>query len=157
MLSGHLPISFWPATQRLPRDADALRRDQERRLAALLGFARRHSPYYREILPREPRPELSGLPILSRAALRERMHAVATVPPDAPGVRVLSTSGWSGRPLCLPASREELLLDALLWLAAYRAHGLRPWHRQVKFAQDGLDPEKRAVRRAWLFRILPVF
>ncbi|MBU1910420.1 MAG: hypothetical protein KJ726_10270, partial [Verrucomicrobia bacterium] len=146
-----IPISLWLGTQRLPRDAEALRRVQKNRLGQLLDFAGRHSPYYRNLYPPACRPALSDLPLLTRAALRDRLREIATVPLDAGGLYFHSTSGWSGTPLRLPTNREELLFNALLWLAVYRAHGLRPWHRQVKFAHAGMNPDKRAVRHAWLY------
>jgi phenylacetate-CoA ligase len=147
-----IPISLWLGTQGCPRDAASLRDLQERRLRQLLDFAVRHSVYYRDLGSPGRRPSLSDFPLLTRETLRDRARDIATVPLETPGLRMQSTSGWSGMPLRLPTDRGEMLFDALLWLAIYRFHGLRAWHHQVKFAQAGMNPDDRAIRHAWLFR-----
>ena len=90
-----------------------IRRIQRRRLAALVEHARRHSPYYREVLP--PGSELDTLPTLDKTTLMERFDDIVCDPrlrrdvllehlagpgghaPYLGEYRVMRTSGASGR------------------------------------------------------------
>src|SRR5919198_3065577 len=63
--------------ERWPRERfEALQRE---RLTQLVGYAREHSPYYREALARyDPEVGVASLPVLDKATMMERFDDVVT-------------------------------------------------------------------------------
>lgn len=120
---------FWPA--------ERLRLMQRRQLAALLGHARAHVPFWRDRLPPDwpdPADEAAweaawqALPVLRRSAIQaadesEAMLADA-LPPGHGAYREIFTSGSTGQPI--RSVRSEL------WELFWSAFTLRDhlWHRR---------------------------
>jgi phenylacetate-CoA ligase len=104
--------SVGPFEALLPREfrpAEGQRAEELRRLAAILGFAMRQVPYYRDLFSRlgfrpdkmKSLDDLRLLPVLTRSEVQahgEELTAARLPPREAPG-RVRRTSGTTGQPL----------------------------------------------------------
>jgi len=112
------------------------------RLQRFLRRAGRHSPYYRRLfgelgfVPERVRgiDDLSALPILERQDLGDHARELASETLPSGHALYRHTSGATGVPLRLPVTEGDLRREVLLWLRGYIQHGLKPWHRQAKFA-----------------------
>lgn len=109
--------------------AAELRAHQERRLAELLAFARRHVPYYRE---HGAGGQLEDWPLLDKAAVRAAGRALLAEGRRGP-LFSGSTSGTTGMPLRLWQDLDAINREnAFVW-------------RQLEWAGLG-----RGQRRAWM-------
>ena len=134
---GLLPFLGWP-----PRAPGALEAVQNRRLARLLHHAWSRCPAYRDALGQAGWTpgaswsvgDLSRLPVLDKARVRERLGELMDrgLVPERCLQRI--TSGTTGTPVRFPMTRLEELIELRLWTQVYATAGLRPRHRQARFA-----------------------
>lgn len=149
------------AWSRFPASPGALARLQSRRLRALMGYAFRHSAYYRDVMTsRQLRPgdfrvagDLERLPVLEKPAVRDRAAELFSDEFSFRDCPRRSTHGTTGEPLGIPTLPQERWLDAVLWARAYLDAGFRPWQRQAKVALPSRIPSRRYLaQRLGLFR-----
>ena len=142
------------------RGADLLQRDrwsrdqlvahQRARLRALVRYALRHSPHYRDVLGSGAEDaDLADLPTLSKRVLMERFDEIVTNPrlrladlqpflahADAGALyldeyRVFSTSGTSGMPGLFVYSQEEFAQWVSVFIRSFARLGMTPETRIV--------------------------
>lgn len=140
--------------------ADALRRSCAARLRAVLRFAGRHLPYYRELFAQrgldpgaaDPYAELAKLPLLSKQDVRA--HQERMVCRQAPGGLIRhSSGGTSGDTLHFYIDRVRQAEPLAARLFMQSLFGLRPGDRRVYLWGSPLEASGRRLRR-WRDRLL---
>jgi phenylacetate-CoA ligase len=115
------------------RSQEEVERYQLHALRALLEYAGRHIPYWRETFRRagfDPRgvggrEDLSALPVLTREIVRERYEDLVD-PAHAASNLKKSTSGSTGVPLAFEYSRESESWRQAVRIRGYSWSGYRP-------------------------------
>jgi phenylacetate-CoA ligase len=170
---------FFPAWQRFVRrrpigahmrslertqwfDAEDLDRLQLESLRKLLTHAGRHVPYWRDLFRRlrfDPRAvtrreDLSELPVLDRATVRERIHDLVD-PALAPSNVRGGTSGTTGVPLAFEYCGQSEAWRQAVRLRGYAWAGYRMGRPTVHYwGEGGSVPRGWAAPKAWVDRVL---
>lgn len=122
--------------------AAELRQVQEEAFTALVGFALRHVPFYRDLARLDPAllttpPDLSGigrLPIVEKEMLRRTPASfVAARGAYLGSVFSLGTSGTSGTPLKLYCDTPARQRHYAFWTRLRRQNGIAPGTRRATF------------------------
>jgi phenylacetate-coenzyme A ligase PaaK-like adenylate-forming protein len=148
--------------ERWPRER--LERFQGERLAELARYAAEHSPFWRERLP-QGRPDLSALPVLTKAELMERFDELVTDPrlrrdellthlAEAEDdtlylgeYRVMTSSGSSGRKAVFVYDRAAWRAILTMFLRRSEWVGLRPRLPRTRVALIGGGAPTHMSRR----------
>lgn len=151
---------WWPA--------DRLARLQAERLRALLGHARAHVPYYRDLFARigfdaaavRGPADLQALPLLAKDAIRAAGDALRSE--RARGLARFTTGGSSGEPLIFGIGRERVTHDVAAKWRATRWWGVDigdvetvVWGSPIELA--GQDRVKQWRDRLMRTELLPAF
>ncbi len=130
---------------------------QLRRCAALIEHARNNVPYY-ATLPRLPDGDLTAgalgaLPVLSRAAVRERFPDLVarSAPPPHRVVREANSSGSTGRHVTMKVDAVSAAVGDALALRAHRWHGrdVRLKAAAIRAVAPDDATSRRVTTNAW--------
>jgi phenylacetate-coenzyme A ligase PaaK-like adenylate-forming protein len=131
-----------------------LKKLQDRKLRRLVRHAYENVPYYRRLFdsvgvrPQEIATveDLARLPVTSKEDLVSmRLEELLAQGLDRDRCRKSMTSGSTGIPLTIIHRRQDLTKMNLVWLRAFSAHGIKPWHRMAGFTGE----RDIAKRRPW--------
>lgn len=144
---------------RLPRAWFAAR--VRRRLLDTVRHARRHAPHYRDRLQRVDldavaRGDLSSVPLLDKATLRDSGERLLCDHADPARLSMRSSSGSSGVPTRVYFDPLRELPRRVQELRMLRAHGFVPTDRQLVFDHPGhLNEGRFVLQRLGIWRRVP--
>jgi phenylacetate-CoA ligase len=144
---------------RLP-SAGGLEAIRERRLKALLHYAYRHVPYYRDLfdtaglVPQDIRSvsDLRGLPVSSRERLRAAGRDRTSRLVDPATCKTMYSSGSTGQPWPVYRTRADDRLRRAVELRSMIAAGIRPRDRVVTLGPVVRAGVKQTLGRFGVFR-----
>lgn len=138
----------WPAAR-----AEAF---QTERLRAVCTLAYECAPFYRRLFdeagvdPRGVTPEsLQRLPTIDRQTLREHLDEMCTVPPDSPGVDLVTTGGTSGEPLRFYIGAGRSAPEYAYLVAGWERVGYRLDVPQVVLRGRVVAPDRNGLRHEY--------
>ncbi len=126
------------------RSREDLLQQQQLDFDALVAAAMRDVPYYAETLPRTPRHP-TDLPILSKAAVAERLDDLLARSADRSRVKLGHTGGSTGRPLAFwyDDHKHELMRAGMM--RGFMMSGWRPGQKVLYFWGARHDTAKGGV------------